>query len=90
MKNILILFAAAGMFVGCAHDRSNSQGSTSPDNGMVQGQGAASADMQRNNNTSGTAYQGGSTGNNTTPSSTSTNSINSGTGNTDASGTRVK
>jgi hypothetical protein len=91
MKNILVLLAAAGMFVGCAHDRSNSQGSTSPDSGTVQGQGAAASDMQHNNASGGTAYQGGITPGNNSPSSTTTNSSSTtGTGNTDASGTRVK
>ena len=90
MKNILILLAAAGMFVGCAHDKSASQGSTSPDTGTVQGQGAAASDMQ-NNNPSATGNQGSFTPGNNTPSSTTTNSSStSGTGNTDASGTKAK
>jgi hypothetical protein len=73
MKKLFVLLAAAGMFVGCAHDHSTSQGSTSPDTGMVQGQGAAANDtMQHNNASGGTAYQSGITPANNSPSSTST------------------
>jgi hypothetical protein len=80
MKKILIVLATAGMFVGCAHDHTTSQGSTSPDTGTVQGQGAAANDHMQNNNASGgTAYQSGIT----------TNS-NVGTGNTGASDQKVK
>src|SRR3954452_22096389 len=81
MKKIFIVLATAGLMVGCAHNEASHQGSTSPDSGVMRGQGAASEDLQRNN----AAGQGGTSSQTSTiGGSTSSNSqsiTNSSTGN---------
>ena len=88
MKKIFIVLATVGLMVGCAHNETSPQGTTSPDSGVMRGQGAASEDMQRNNeyNRGGTSSQGSSVGGSTASSSQwTTNSSTGTTGNTPSS-----
>lgn len=78
MKKLLIAFAAAGLFVGCAHNEdSHPQGATSNDSGMMQGQQQGSgAEALRNlpSDQGGTSSQSGSVSGNNSSSSSSPSS----------------
>src|SRR5689334_6882924 len=81
MKKILMVLGTAGLMVGCAHNETSPQGTTSPDSGMMRGQGAASEDMQRNSesNQGGTSSRGSSAiGGSTATSSQSITNSNTG------------